>query len=430
MRSAARPPVVVPGRRRAGGPRLREEGPAARAARPRARARDGRRGPPDRRRRGDHVHHPVGQHRREQPADIARVEVYAYTAMAQNDVRDTKRMTLVGTIPVRKPPEPEPEGAKKKPGRSAASRAWREPGRRRHGHRDADGRDAGAARPRREACAWSRRPRRSRGSTRRWCRRSPARSRQTEPRRFYVVYGVSRGGRPRRRVAAAGRAARRAARAAASAAPRDHGARHRRRAGTRRQGRACPTRSRPKKACSARRSGAWNRRPRWPTSCTAGRPRRARPGSRRSPSTARTFTDPDVEFGVERCYDVRTVEDPGPVDARERAVAGGLHHAGRRVPAAGAGRAGRGGGRRGDQPDLEGRGRVRPRRLHRAARRGGGRRLDAALRRAAARDARTGTRRRSPACGTSTPSSRSTAPRRRTGARCRTRSKRRRGRGK
>ncbi|HSP90519.1 MAG TPA: hypothetical protein VLN08_06420, partial [Vicinamibacterales bacterium] len=50
------------------------------------------------------------------PADIARVDVYAYTAMAQNDVRDTKRMTLVGTIPVRKPPEPEPEDAKKKPG--------------------------------------------------------------------------------------------------------------------------------------------------------------------------------------------------------------------------------------------------------------------------------------------------------------------------
>jgi hypothetical protein len=41
------------------------------------------------------------------PADIARVEVYAYTALAQNDVRDVRRMTLIATIPVRKPPEPE-----------------------------------------------------------------------------------------------------------------------------------------------------------------------------------------------------------------------------------------------------------------------------------------------------------------------------------
>ena len=47
------------------------------------------------------------------PADIARVEVYAYTAMAQGDVRDTKNMTLVATIPVRRPPESEDE---RKPG--------------------------------------------------------------------------------------------------------------------------------------------------------------------------------------------------------------------------------------------------------------------------------------------------------------------------
>jgi hypothetical protein len=49
------------------------------------------------------------------PADIGRVDVYAYTAMAQNDVRDPKRMTLVASVPVRKPPAPEPEDAKKKP---------------------------------------------------------------------------------------------------------------------------------------------------------------------------------------------------------------------------------------------------------------------------------------------------------------------------
>jgi len=40
------------------------------------------------------------------PADIARVEVYAYTAMNAGDVRDTKNMTLVAAIPVRRPPEP------------------------------------------------------------------------------------------------------------------------------------------------------------------------------------------------------------------------------------------------------------------------------------------------------------------------------------
>ncbi len=38
------------------------------------------------------------------PADIGKVEVYAYMAMAQNDVRDVRRMTLVASLPVRKPP--------------------------------------------------------------------------------------------------------------------------------------------------------------------------------------------------------------------------------------------------------------------------------------------------------------------------------------
>jgi hypothetical protein len=49
------------------------------------------------------------------PADIARLEVYAYTAMAQGDVRDTKNMTLVATIPVRRPPEPADEADAGKP---------------------------------------------------------------------------------------------------------------------------------------------------------------------------------------------------------------------------------------------------------------------------------------------------------------------------
>lgn len=51
------------------------------------------------------------------PADIARVDLFAYTAMEQNDVRDPRRMTLVGSIPVRKPPEPTEakEGGERKP---------------------------------------------------------------------------------------------------------------------------------------------------------------------------------------------------------------------------------------------------------------------------------------------------------------------------
>lgn len=51
------------------------------------------------------------------PADIARVEVYAYTAMNAGDVRDMKSMTLVAAIPVRRLPEP---GEDKKPGRPPA----------------------------------------------------------------------------------------------------------------------------------------------------------------------------------------------------------------------------------------------------------------------------------------------------------------------
>jgi len=68
------------------------------------------------------------------PADLARLEVYAYTAMAQNDVRDIKRMTLVASTPVRKPPEREakPAGEPVQPeaGRpaSAAPAARPEPG--------------------------------------------------------------------------------------------------------------------------------------------------------------------------------------------------------------------------------------------------------------------------------------------------------------
>jgi len=48
------------------------------------------------------------------PADIGRVDVYAVTAMAPADVRDPRRMTLVGSVAVRKPPEPEEEKTQSK----------------------------------------------------------------------------------------------------------------------------------------------------------------------------------------------------------------------------------------------------------------------------------------------------------------------------
>jgi hypothetical protein len=56
------------------------------------------------------------------PADLAKVEVFAYTAMAQNDVRDTRRMTLVASRPVRRPANPEAEGGKRGEGREPGER--------------------------------------------------------------------------------------------------------------------------------------------------------------------------------------------------------------------------------------------------------------------------------------------------------------------
>jgi hypothetical protein len=48
------------------------------------------------------------------PADLARVDLYAYTALSAWDVFDLKRMTRVASIPVRKPPEPVNEKDEKK----------------------------------------------------------------------------------------------------------------------------------------------------------------------------------------------------------------------------------------------------------------------------------------------------------------------------
>ena len=55
------------------------------------------------------------------------------------------------------------------------------------------------------------------------------------------------------------------------------------------------------------------------------------------PVSALTFSDPGVELGVERCYDVRTVMTQGFGVVRECAVTARVPHAGRYVPAALAG---------------------------------------------------------------------------------------------
>jgi hypothetical protein len=64
------------------------------------------------------------------PADIARVDLFAYTAMDLSDVLNTRRMTLVGSIPVRKPPEPQvtKEGEAGQPPKPVVPPAPPEPG--------------------------------------------------------------------------------------------------------------------------------------------------------------------------------------------------------------------------------------------------------------------------------------------------------------
>ena len=44
------------------------------------------------------------------PADLARVDVFAFTALAPSDVVDVRDMTRVASITVRRPPEPEAGG--------------------------------------------------------------------------------------------------------------------------------------------------------------------------------------------------------------------------------------------------------------------------------------------------------------------------------
>jgi hypothetical protein len=133
------------------------------------------------------------------PADIARIDLFAYTAMDLSDVLNTRRMTLVGSIPVRKPPEPQAtkEGGAGQPPKPAVPPAPPEPGE-----------DQGArvtltetltadmlvpiapdkkppVPPSTEPVTWFGEPRVAPLS-------APAP--KPEPRRYYVAYGVSRAG--------------------------------------------------------------------------------------------------------------------------------------------------------------------------------------------------------------------------------------------
>ncbi|MFO7692948.1 MAG: hypothetical protein R6V57_07690 [Vicinamibacterales bacterium] len=245
------------------------------------------------------------------PADIARVDVYAYTAMAQNDVRDTKRMTLVGTVAVRKPPEPGAEDEKKEPvpppppgpeesqgapvtvieTLTAAMRVPLEP--------DEKPRVAPVADP----------------VT--WFDPAPAPplagpAPQAEPRRYYLVYGVSRGGNR------GGASPRPAVPLGPPPAPP-----LRPRLETTEGGIVVnwdvppgarlpyqePAREGELRATSLGMESAP------PLSYVVYRVPPAEGSARltEKPVTALTFTDPGVEFGVERCYDVRTVRVQGTV---------------------------------------------------------------------------------------------------------------------
>jgi len=49
------------------------------------------------------------------PADLARVDIFAFTALSPYDVLDVRDMTRIASIAVRRPPEPEPEPKVEKP---------------------------------------------------------------------------------------------------------------------------------------------------------------------------------------------------------------------------------------------------------------------------------------------------------------------------
>lgn len=245
------------------------------------------------------------------PADIGRVDVYAYTAMLPSDVRDPRRMTLVGSVTVRRPPEPQPEDASKK---KPAPPPPPEPGE-----------DQGATAtvsetlsadmmvpvapdqkppaPRQaEAPSWF-------GAPLVPALAGPAP--KVEPRRYYVAYGVSRGGNRGPASARQGVPI-----GEPPAAPLQPGLEAT-------EGGVIVTWAVPPGARLPYQEPAegevleatalgmesappltyvvYRVSPDGPAKLTA------------KPITSRTFTDTGSEFGVERCYDVRTVTAEGAV---------------------------------------------------------------------------------------------------------------------
>ena len=243
------------------------------------------------------------------PADIGRVDVYAYTAMAQNDVRDPRRMTLAGSVPVRKPLEPGAEDATAaKPGPPPP----REPGA-----------DQGALvtvnetltaemlvplAPDRiapvpvqaEPVSWFGMP---------LARPLAGPVPTPEARRFYVVYGFSRGGdrgaasprpsvplgRPPARAAAAAPGGDRRRRAVHWTVPPGARLPYQERA----EGGVLEAVPRGMESAPTLTYEVYRVSPDGPARLTA------------KPVSALTFTDAGVELGVERCYDVRAVTTQG-----------------------------------------------------------------------------------------------------------------------
>jgi hypothetical protein len=268
------------------------------------------------------------------PADIGRVDVYAYTAMAANDVRDPRRMTLVGSVPVRKPPEPEAE--KPKPGdrkagaqKPAAPPAPPEPG-------EAQGALVTVTETLAAAMLVPIAPDAKKPAP------APAPAEpaslfgtplvpplagpvpQPEPRRFYVAFGVSRGGNrggasPRPAVplgapplpppqpslvtTEAGVVVSWAV-PAGSRLPYQEPAEGTILASTPRGMESAPSISYVVYR-TARGQTADGKAP------AAGAGAAGPVRLTKKPVTTLSFTDPDVEFGVERCYDVRTVTTQG-----------------------------------------------------------------------------------------------------------------------
>lgn len=253
------------------------------------------------------------------PADIARIDLFAYTAMGQNDVRDPRRMTLVGSIPVRKPPEPpEPQEAKAgeehKPPKPPEPPAPPEPGE-----------DQGArvtltetltaamlvpvAPDKKPPVLPSEEPVTFFGEPRVGPLLGPVS--RPEPRRYYVVYGVSRGGN--RGGASPRPAVPLGQPPAAPAQPSlevteggivvtwsvPPGARlpYQDRA----EGEVLKATTRGMETAPALAYAVYRVGAEGPVRLTA------------KPVSDRTFTDQTVAFGAERCYDVRTVAGQGNV---------------------------------------------------------------------------------------------------------------------